>query len=446
MTENILHIGIDDTDSTKRGCTTYVAALLVERLEKLGANFIDYPNLVRLNPNVPWKTRGNGALCLRMQYDRCLLPKIKETVISTVEEQSDLESRGTDPGIVFLKRKRLPNEVQLFAKNATKGVVDLHDAARLIAKFKGEALAFKSGRGIIGALAAIGQTLSLDHTYEIIAYRKMKNWGTKRRVDQESIFEMDAATRPYTFNNVDIEKKRVIITPRGPDPILFGIRGEKAQTVKKAFGMVRILETAERWVIFRSNQGTDAHLEKVKQLSDVEPYQSIVAKGTVSANPRMIRGRHMIFRIKDSTFEVDCAAYEPTGSLRNIVKKLIVDDDVEVFGGVRPPSGDVPLTINLEKLKILKLAPQFVYKNPICLKCGRRLKSMGTNKGFRCDKCGSRYASLTKVETRVKREVKKGLFITASRSQRHLTKPTIRYGMEKRQGQIDPMIEQWHLP
>jgi tRNA(Ile2)-agmatinylcytidine synthase len=257
---------------------------------------------------------------------------------------------------------------------------------------------------------------------------------------------MDAATRPYTFNNVDFEKKRVIITPRGPDPILFGIRGEKAQTVKRAFGMVRILEPVERWVIFRTNQGTDAHLEKMQQLSDVEPYHSIVAKGTVSANPRMIRGRHMIFRIKDSTSEVDCAAYEPTGSLRNLVKKLIVDDDVEVFGGVRPASRDIPLTINLEKLKILKLAPQLLYHNPICLKCGRRLKSMGTNKGFRCDKCGSRYASLTKVETRVKREVKKGLFITASRSQRHLTKPTIRYGMEKRQGQIDPMIEQWHLP
>ncbi|MCJ7699028.1 DNA-binding protein, partial [Candidatus Bathyarchaeota archaeon] len=68
MTEKILHIGLDDTDSTRRGCTTYVAAVLVEELEKLGACFIDYPNLVRLNPNVPWKTRGNGALCLRIRY------------------------------------------------------------------------------------------------------------------------------------------------------------------------------------------------------------------------------------------------------------------------------------------------------------------------------------------------------------------------------------------
>jgi tRNA(Ile2)-agmatinylcytidine synthase len=42
-------------------------ALLVERLLALGAEFIDYPNLIRLNPNAPWKTRGNGAVSLRIQ-------------------------------------------------------------------------------------------------------------------------------------------------------------------------------------------------------------------------------------------------------------------------------------------------------------------------------------------------------------------------------------------
>jgi len=32
----LLHIGIDDTDSPRGGCTTYIAALLVERLLELG--------------------------------------------------------------------------------------------------------------------------------------------------------------------------------------------------------------------------------------------------------------------------------------------------------------------------------------------------------------------------------------------------------------------------
>jgi tRNA(Ile2)-agmatinylcytidine synthase len=446
MKESILHIGIDDTDSTTKGCTTYVAALLVEKLGKLGAHFIDYPNLVRLNPNVPWKTRGNGALCLRMRYDENAEFKIKETVISTVEAQSDLEKPGTDPGIVFFKKSRLPKEIQVFARKATREVVNIRGAIELVEKYGAEALAFKDGRGIIGALAAIGETLRSDHTYEIIAYRKPENRGTKRRVDQDSIFEMDEATRPCTFNNVDVEKKRVIITPRGPDPILFGIRGEKAKTVKKAFEMVRISEPVERWVIFRTNQGTDAHLKNVKRISEIEPYSPVVVRGIVSANPWMIRGRHVIFRIRDETSEVDCAAYEPTGSLRTVVKKLTMGDRVRVYGGVRPASKENPLTINLEKLKVLDLAPQFVYLNPLCAKCGRRLKSMGTNKGFRCDKCGSRYVSLTKIGVKLKRDVGKGLYVTASRSQRHLAKPLIRYGMEKRSGHVDSMIERWHFP
>ena len=84
---------------------------------------------------------------------------------------------------------------------------------------------------------------------------------------------MDKKLAPYTFNNVDPEKRRVIITPRGPDPILFGIRGETPEAVKKAFELVKPLEPVERWVIFRSNQGTDAHLKHAQALSDIEPIQ-----------------------------------------------------------------------------------------------------------------------------------------------------------------------------
>ena len=50
----ILHIGVDDTDSPKGGCTTYIAALIIESLSKLNVNFLDYPTLLRLNPNTPW--------------------------------------------------------------------------------------------------------------------------------------------------------------------------------------------------------------------------------------------------------------------------------------------------------------------------------------------------------------------------------------------------------
>jgi tRNA(Ile2)-agmatinylcytidine synthase len=446
MTDKIMHIGFDDTDSVRKGCTTYIAALLVEKLGRLGASLIDYPNLIRLNPNVPWKTRGNGTLCLRTQYNENIETKIKETVMSTVEEYSDLEFKGTEPGIVFLCRAKIPQEIKIFAKNTISEVVTLKSAFEILAKFGAEAVGFKGGRGIIGSLAAIGETLQADHTYEILAYRIPENYGTRRRIDEDSVREMDRATAPYTFNNVDFEKNRVIITPRGPDPILFGIRGENPETVKKAFSMVRALEPVERWMIFRTNQGTDAHLKRVRSLSQMKKHNPVIARGTVSAQPKIIPRRHFIFSICDKTGQVDCAAYEPTGSLRHAAAKLIVGDKVEVYGGTRAATQSRPLTINLEKIRVLGLAQKVLLQNPICRKCGKRLKSMGKNKGFRCERCGARYTYLEKTETKLKRDLNKGLYITATRSQRHLTKPFRRYGMEKHHFVVKELIEGWHFP
>ncbi|MBC7129861.1 DUF1743 domain-containing protein [Candidatus Bathyarchaeota archaeon] len=441
----MMHIGFDDTDSPRRGCTTYIAALLVDKLTKLGIQFIDYPNLIRLNPNVPWKTRGNGSLCLRIKYDEAFEEEIKELVIQTMEENADLDYNGTDPGAVFFKGAEIPQEIREFSENAITSVVTLDDALKLIKKFNMEAVGFKKGRGLIGGLAAIGEPLQGDHTFEIIAYRKPENYGKKRQVDPESVIKMDKATAPDTFNNIDPETGRILITPRGPDPILFAIRGESPEIVKAAFKMVQPLEPVERWIIFRTNHGTDAHLKRVEHLNQIKPYHSVIVKGVVAAEPKIIPRRHVIFSIKDASAVVDCAAYAPTGDLKKAASKLIEGDYVEVCGGVRPASKDHPITINLEKLRILRLAPKIVYLNPLCPNCGKRLKSMGKNKGFKCKNCGSRLSTLEKIKTEVPRDIKCGLYITSPRSQRHLTKPLQRYGMEK-SGEAVNLIDEWHSP
>jgi tRNA(Ile2)-agmatinylcytidine synthase len=347
---------------------------------------------------------------------------------------------------VFLTKAEVPEEVTAFAKNAITGIVTLKEAMRLIEKFEGEALGFNTCRGIIGALAAIGETLKDDHTFELIAYRMAENCGSKRKVDEASIFRMDELTQPYTFNNVDAEKNRVIITPRGPDPILFGVRGETPEDVKKAFALIKPLEPVERWIVFRSNQGTDAHIQQIHALRHAKPYNSIIAKGVVSQNPRVVPLRHVIFSIKDESGEVDCAAYEPTGALRKIAMKLAVGDSVEVYGAVRKVSLGKPLTVNLEKIRVTVLAPKLSYQNPLCAKCGKRLKSMGKNQGFRCDKCGSRFNDLAKIAVYMERELKSGLYVTSTRSQRHLTKPIRRYGLEKCWWAAGSLIEGWHSP
>jgi tRNA(Ile2)-agmatinylcytidine synthase len=446
VNHQVMHIGLDDTDSTRRGCTTYVTALLVEKLEKLNVTFLDYPKLVRLNPNVPWKTRGNGALCIKIKHEAELEGKIKQTAVSLVEEHSDLGFKGTNPGIVFFQNEKIPEEIKIFTQNAITGIVTLEEATGLIQKFGGEALGFKNCRGIIGALAAFGENFEGDHTYELIAYRLPENCGSKRRVDKASIFEMDKLTRPYTFNNVDQEKGRVIITPRGPDPILFGIRGETPEAVKKAFELAKPLEQVKRWLIFRSNQGTDAHLKRVSALNQIEPYQSVIAKGVVSRSPRLVPLRHVLFSISDENGEVDCAAYEPTGALRKVARKLVVGDLVEVYGAVRKPSKDKRLTVNLEKIKVLALARKTVLRNPLCPKCGKRLESMGKEQGFRCKKCGTRFDDASKVHVSVERDLKAGLYVTSTRSQRHLTKPLRRYGLEKHEAPVEGLIENWHSP
>lgn len=441
----IMHIGLDDTDSTKGGCTTYLAAVLIEKLEKFNVQFIDYPALVRLNPNVPWKTRGNGALCLRFNYQSKLEDQIKKLAMDLWEEYSAIKNKGTDPGIVFYKSNIISAELRAFSKKTETTIVTLKDAMSLIKKLGAEASGFNSCRGIIGALAGIGERLDGDYTYELIAYRTQENLGTKRLVDEASIFEMDQLTFPCTFNNVDSEKRRVIITPRGPDPILFGIRGETATVVRDAYRLVKPLEPVERWVIFRSNQGTDAHLKQVSALSKLEPYSSVIAKGTVSKNPTTIPLRHVIFSIKDDSAEVDCAAYEPTGDLRKTARELVVGDTVEVYGAVHKATANKPLTINLEKINILKLAQKTHIENPLCPNCRKHLKSMGKNQGFRCEKCGYKNRDLQKQEFAEHRILKKGLYLTSTRSQRHLTKPLRRYGQEKKGIDDRQMIDGWHF-
>jgi tRNA(Ile2)-agmatinylcytidine synthase len=159
----------------------------------------------------------------------------------------------------------------------------------------------------------------------------------------------------------------------------------------------------------------------------------------------MIPGRHVIFSIKDKTGQIDCAAYEPTGALRKAAKKLIPKDQIEVHGGVCSASPQHPVTINLEKMRILKLVPKIDYRNPMCSQCNKRMESMGREKGFRCKKCGFRSSTLKKVAAESKRCLERKLYITSPRSQRHLTKPHLRYGREKSKAPKN-MIRNWHSP
>ena len=369
--------------------------------------------------------------------------RLKKTVIETVETNSELDYGGTDPGIVFVYGD-VPQKIKEFGKQALQNLLTIEEALKLAKSINTEIVGFKKGRGIIGGLAAIGEDLFEDHTFEIISYRTVENRNKPRRVQPSSVKIMDKNS-PFTFNNLDLETGRILITPRGPDPILCGIRGENPDAVRRAFEMVHIDEPVERWMIFRTNQGTDAHLRRISAVEEIRAYSPVIVRGTVSKEPLVIQGGHVIFSIKDDTGEVDCAAYEPTVSLCKATRKLSVGDTLIVYGGVRPLSSKCPLTINLEKIKILDLTPKISFVNPSCPKCDKRMKSMGRNQGFRCDKCGLRSSELKKLEINEERGLYRGIYITSPRSQRHLTKPHCRYGREK-MGKSEELIENWHFP
>ena len=85
--------------------------------------------------------------------------------------------------------KQLINALDKFEINsAIRGSFKSSIFLNLLKKFSLESFGFKNHRGLIGALAAIGERLECDHTYELISYRKSINQGKKRRVDEKSIF------------------------------------------------------------------------------------------------------------------------------------------------------------------------------------------------------------------------------------------------------------------
>src|SRR3989344_7239921 len=111
----ILHIGFDDTDSPKAMCTTYLAYKIVDYLKKELVEFLDYPYLIRFNPNIPWKTRGNGAVAIKIKTDRP--DTIKKKVVEFIKKYSAIK-KGANPGLVFYQQEKIPKQFSEFGQLA----------------------------------------------------------------------------------------------------------------------------------------------------------------------------------------------------------------------------------------------------------------------------------------------------------------------------------------
>ena len=149
--EKTLHIGFDDTDSTKGQCTTHLAFKLVDILiKKFKVSFIDFPLLIRLNPNIPIKTRGNGSVCLRIKGKK--YETIKEETIQLIENYSDLEN-GANPGVAFYENNEIPQDLISFNMNAMNSVLSKQIAEKIASKNKIQYHLIQKGYGLVGALS-----------------------------------------------------------------------------------------------------------------------------------------------------------------------------------------------------------------------------------------------------------------------------------------------------
>ncbi len=418
---SILHIGFDDTDSRKGMCTTFLAYKIVEYLKKEKVKFVDYPYLIRFNPNVPWKTRGNGAVALKIETKKPQL--IKKNIVKYIKKYSAVND-GANPGLVFYEHKDLPENFAKFGKMALDRLISRNEAKKFIQNNKLESYHLGNGQGLIGAIGAIGYDFR-DYTFELISYRNKVNLRKKREISKDSVEKMQQLTFPRTFNSFDESKNRILIAPHGPDPVFFGVRGEDPDAVIQGASLVQSKEKFYGYMVFRSNQGTGDHLQNELDIQNLKPFSSGYVVGKISEKPHTILGGHVFFSIYKNGVTVKCALYKPT-KLTTVGEKLMKGDLVKIGGGIRKSSKKHEQVLNVEFLEILDLKKNIVLVNPFCMKCKKHMKSKGRNQGFQCSKCGN--TSMAKVEQEIPRQIKKQFYLPISSAHRHLTRPIQRIG------------------
>ena len=410
-------IGIDDTDSREQGmCTTYVATRLAETLEAAGAT-VERTLLVRLHPAIEHKTRGNAALAVHCDAD----PGTALDAVSDVLALAVTDDDQTNPGAVVADPAgAVPDAVASFAERAVRQRCAPAEARRLCREAGFERVTRGTGRGIVGALAAVGAWRAFEGwTYECLSYRRRDRWGTPRQVDRESVFAAAADHYPEAWDTVDRVEGTAVCVPRTPGPVLHGIRGESPAAVRAVADRIES-EPVTRERVFVTNQGTDAHLQQAP-LSRVEDGGCYRVDATVVTDPGTREGGHVFLELGDGTRTVQAAAFEPTKRFRDHVRALRSGDRVTACGEVSDG------TLKLEKFAVRAL-DRTEQVTPTCPDCGRSMSSAGRNAGYRCRDCDT--AADGKVTRRVDRDLERGWYEVPPCARRHVAKPLVRGGFD----------------
>ncbi|ALU12042.1 tRNA(Ile2) 2-agmatinylcytidine synthetase [Ignicoccus islandicus DSM 13165] len=349
-------VAIDGFDMPRAGCTTHVASLLILYLESRGFHLLDYPYLVRLNPSVPWKTRGNAAISFEISGDPSLIYE------ETVSFLKDYIREYNKKGAILVSSKRPSSKIY---RMAIETVVH----PDVIKEELNDDMLFYGNEGsLIGAAAAAATVRDLPN-FELIAYRKSSR--KPRKCSFAPFYDhLVLAFYPYVH-----ESSSSVICPRGDDPVLYGLRGRNLPLL---ISLARIIdaEDVHFYTAFRTNQ----HSFKPSVAKDVYPYDFKTLDIEIDSSEIIEVGRDFIVKLNGKNVMI----YEESG-LRKFLLYLS-KSRAKIKG--RLSIIYKPHSISLAALEIEK-AVAINYKSPRCPKCGGAMVSKGSRSLLRkCKKCG----------------------------------------------------------
>ncbi len=429
-----MFVAVDDTDSVKGNCTTFLCTEIIRELRDL--DLIGLPRLVRLNPAVPWKTRGNGSLVMEFGHGigrRTFIGMLEGEDFYCYESKDDYEpdykeimdrliplveryhEDDADPGLLISSVRPDPS----FYRRGVTTIMDRKDIDAELSRIGALTFTIGNGRGLIGATCGLAW-IPNDHTFELLAYRQRDRWGTHRDFDPISVRDMEHGF-PTTFNSWEDRENKVAMFPATPCPVLYGLRGDVIEDVISASRTLKT-ESIYRWFVFLTNQGTDDHI--ISDYNELIPNRSYLVRGTVSSYARHIEGGHVFIDMDTRYGKVTCGAYEPSKEFRMVFDHLVPGDTIQVMGEFR----ETPSTLNVEKLNVISVCEHMVkVSNPLCPSCGRKMESIGKDQGYRCRRCHTKEKDAVR-ESRM-RWVVPGWYEPPTCARRHLSKPLQRMGV-----------------
>ncbi len=354
-------VGLDSFDLPRAGCTTHVSTLLILYLHSKGFELADFPRLVRLNPALPWKTRGNAAISFEIDGD---LEDVKQEIVKFLGELKG--------GVVVLSEEWL--EDHSFYVEAIEKVVSIDDARRY-AERNGVTWVGNE-RALPGALASISTSLTDLPNFELLAYRCPENFGTKRKCTFHTLYD-------YVYQALSPEVHEDapgIICPKGEDPVLYGIRGK---STAELIALANLIETEDVccYAFFRTNQHSYTTRGSARYVYDFGSQNVIIRDVKLLKGDILVNDKYIIFKETGLTkFFGSMIKYD----------KIKIDADVDVI--VKPGIRAVAKVAIKKGVMVTRKAPR-------CPVCGGPLVSVGRRTiKRRCKRCGYEEERLTKLE------------------------------------------------